>query len=457
MKLGASGIKLNKIMQVFFALYIVLAVYQYSFEGLWGKYVMVRYAHIGIAGLVVSLAVIFYGRLYRYCDVLLLFLFAVFAWISSLVSFGLSTGYFFSVYFTNCVYLFGLYGSIRASDDPEKLLLWYARAAAVAHSVVCLKILVRATASLCTEEQGHDLYKGCFQSGRLCGLGNANVLGFCALALLIVSVFGILRTKGIERAAFCAACAVGWFTLGLTNCRTGAVCFAATLGILVFFTGRSRAIGRSGRFSAGDFAVSAVISALVVLAAVSSAYLPLRIYRLVLVTYAKAADQQFLLRNMETPISRSITAGTGTLADRFLIQKKVISDIFSSPRRLWLGISEQNGDRVTGVYDGHHEIRSAHAHNTYLELLMREGFLGMTAWLPLLFLWCRQGFKNLTGSGTPASVRYLMGAAASILAIGCIEAAPFSYRVMSYLSTPFFIICAYSMSRERIKRCTERS
>ncbi|MBR0140539.1 MAG: O-antigen ligase family protein, partial [Firmicutes bacterium] len=379
------------------------------------------------------------------------FLFAVFAWISSLVSFGLSTGYFFSVYFTNCVYLFGLYACIRTSSDPDRLMLWYARAAALSQSVVCLGIMIRATLSLCTEEQGHNLYRGCFQSGRLCGLGNANVLGFCALSLLIVSVFGALRTKGIERSAFGASAVIGWFTLGLTNCRTGAVCLSASLGILTFFRLRGRALGRTGRFTAKDFVIALLVFCLIVVVSVSAFYLPTRIYKGVLVMYAKAAGQQYLLKNTETPISRSITAGTGTLADRFLIQKKVISDIFSSPRRLWLGVSEQNGDRVKGVYDGHHEISSAHAHNTYLELLMREGFLGMAAWLPLLLLWCSRGLKNLSDSEAPAAVRYLMAAAAAILCMGVIEAAPFSYRVMSYVSTPFFVICAYSMSRERIK------
>ncbi|MBR0114317.1 MAG: O-antigen ligase family protein [Firmicutes bacterium] len=430
------------------SVYFPVIVSAYCFEGFRGGYANLFYGSTGIAALLAAAVCFFSRKLYKYRDVQLLLLISLMAWISSVVSFGFSIWFFLSSYFTNWVLLLSLYFIMRSSEEPDALLFKYARLSAAVLSALCLISLAYATSSLTLPVPTHDRTYGSFQLGRFTAMGNANSIGRCCFALIILSVFCILRVSGKHRLPYCASALIGWFCLGLTNSRSAIICVSFSLGLIAFFIIMHRS-SQSGRNKFLRSLMAAAAAVLVFLIAIESFYIPTPAYRLIVTGYAKASGEQYLLANISIPSSRDMTSDLETMGDRILIWDKCIESVFSTPRRTWLGISHINADRIPGVYPGHHEILTVNAHNIVFELLMMEGVTGLLIWLILIIMWCAKGIKILFDPSAPVSARYISAAAAAILLNGTVEAVPFSNTAGSYLSVPFYIFCAWCMNGRR--------
>ena len=428
------------------AVYVPAAALLYASQGLWTGILTKLYALTAVAALAVTVLCVLRERLYRTADVLLILFFPVFAAVSAVLNFGLSLTFFTSRFAVIWLVLLSLYFALRVTPDPEKTMARFAAASVLGMSLVCISVLLTATASLFPAVPGKNTVRGCFQVGRLCGLSNANVFGFYCTGLFLLSVYAFLRAAGKVRRLWVLSGVLGWFALGLTNCRTGIIGLSFFLGLLVFFALLNGAAGRRlGRFR---IPAAAGIAALAALALMLSLYLPALAYRGVLTLFGSLTRREDLLRNLSAMTSRGLLDDE-TLAERTDVWWKVLAEMRKTPLRTWVGISSLNTDGIGGVYGGHHEILIPHAHSTYLEMLRRFGVLGFALLLASLLRWCVAGVKRLTGRGERAAARCLAAAAAAILLMGTVEQVPFPYSTVCSLSLPFFSICGYCMNERR--------
>ncbi|MBQ4234168.1 MAG: O-antigen ligase family protein [Firmicutes bacterium] len=282
-------------------------------------------------------------------------------------------------------------------------------------------------------------------------MSNANSLGRYCTALILISAFALLRTSGKLRIPFAVSQLIGWFCLGLANSRSAIICIAFFAALMTLFTVRDRALNRNASLSLKAGLIIAASVALVFVLVISLFYIPTHLFKSIVSAFAMATGNSKLLSNVSVPTVRNMTTDLATMEDRILIWERCLQDVFSTPRRTWLGVSDQNIDKITGVYPGHHEILTVNAHNMFLELLMRQGLIGLSIWLVLIVLWCTAGIRILFDPEEPLHIRCLAAAAAAILINGLAEAVPFSSTTGSGLSTPFFVICAYCMNNRRSK------
>ena len=422
--------------------YVPSVALLFAFQGLFADSAWLLYALAGAAAVAVSALCVWRGRLLRTADSLLLLFFPLFTWVSAVLNCGLSTAFFFSWFFIVWAVLLSLYFALRITSTPERLMSLYAGASVLGLSLVCLFVLLTATASLFPMIPGQNTVRGCFQLGRLCGLSNANIFAFSCTALCLLSMYLFLRSAGRRRLIWVLSGFAGWFCLGLTNCRTGIIGVGFALGVLVF----SVLAAKQGRFRVLRAAVIAAAAAVVCM---QSLYLPPVLYRGVLSCYGSLTRSTNLLHNLNALRVRRIIDDDGTVLDRVMIWKRVLAALGKTPLRTWLGVSSLYSDGVGGVYEGHHEISILHAHNSYLEILQRFGVLGLALLLASALRWGAAGLRCLTSSGETSAARCLAACAAAVALMGLAEQPPFPCSPVCSLSLPFFAICGYLMNDRR--------
>ena len=429
------------------AVYVPATALLYAFQGLWRGVGTALYALTGLAALAVCVACVWQKRLYRGADALLLLFMPVCALVSAALNFGLSLSILTPRFFVVWAVLLSLYFALRVAPDPDRLIGLFAAASVLGLSLLCLLVLSRATASLFPEIPGHDLSLGCFQLGRLCGLNNANIFAFSCTALLLLSAYAFLRAAGRRRVIFALGGCIGWFTLGLTNCRTCILGVAFCVGLLVFSALLHRRVdkGRAWLRVPAAAALGAGAAAL----CMASLYLPPILYRGGLTLFGRLAHRPFLLNNLAALQPRGIIGDSGTVTDRIDIWRRVLEDVGRTPLRTWLGVSHLNNDAIGGVYPGHHEISTPHAHNTYLEMLRRFGLIGFALLMTSAGRWCAAGLRCLRSPSERIPARCLAAAAAGIALMGLPEQVPFPFSTTCSLSLPFFAICGYLMNLRR--------
>lgn len=428
------------------AVYVPAIALLYSFQGLWRGAGTLLYALTGLAALGVCVVCVWQKRLYRGADALLLLFMPVCALVSAALNFGLSLSILTPRFFIVWAVLLSLYFALRVAPEPDRLIGLFAAAYVLGLSLLCLLVLFRATASLFPEIPGHDLSLGCFQLGRLCGLNNANIFAFSCTALLLLSMYAFLRAAGRRRMIFALSGLIGWFTLGLTNCRTGIIGVSFCAGLLVFSALLHR---RAGKRPWVRVLTAAALGAMAAAICMASLYLPAILYRGILTVFGRLAHKPYLLNNLAALQPRGITGGDGTASDRVLIWRRVLEDVGKTPLRTWLGVSHLNDDAIGGVYAGHHEVSTPHAHNTYLEMLRRFGVIGFVLLMASVARWCAAGFRCLRAPDERIPARCLAAAAAGILLMGLPEQVPFPFSTTCSLSLPFFAICGYIMNDGR--------
>ncbi len=433
------------------SVYFPTAAFIFCFEGFKGSHAALFHAVTGLPALIAACLLFFSEKLWRYRDVQLLAAITIWSWISAAISFGPSLYFFLSIHFTHWMFLLSMYFIIRSSTNPNPLLDRYASTRSAGLSGACLIVLIHAVLSIRTSDLGHDRILGCFQLGRLCGMSNANSLGRYCTALILISAFALLRTSGKLRIPFAVSQLIGWFCLGLANSRSAIICIAFFAALMTLFTVHDKILNRNASLSLKAVLIIAASAVLVFVLVISLFYIPTPLFRNVISSFAGVTGNTELFSNVSVPTVRNMTTDLATMEDRILIWERCLQDVFSTPRRTWLGVSDQNIDKITGVYPGHHEILTVNAHNMFLELLMRQGLIGLSIWLVLIVLWCTAGIRILFDPEEPLHIRCLAAAAAAILINGLAEAVPFSSTTGSGLSTPFFVICAYCMNNRRSK------
>ena len=425
------------------AFLVSVIVFVYAFEGIWAAKTVVPYALVGVMSVAIVLFCMIYGHLYRNTDTLLWSVFFSLALISTIINLGISPHFFISRFFCTWMMFVAVYYAVQIVPDHKDFLSRVFGVYALALTIACVYILAKATASLCLEKPAQDILRGCFKAGRLCGMYNANTLGFSCVSLIISSVFTYLNSQKRVRIIFLITGFVGWFCLGLTGCRTGMIGVCLAIGILVFsmlYTGSIKLKFRRIKYPA---VASFLISLFAFLFALESFLLPVHLYQFTVTAYAKLTGQQYLIENAAALVVRRIFDDDGTLSDRTRIWPQGLRMCFQTPRRFLIGISPISKDFVTGVYEGRHDIMAVHAHNTYIELLRKHGVLGFITFMTMLIIWSRQGFKILFRGKETAAFRYLVASAAALLIMGFAESIPFYYMSFCYTSIPFFLTCGY--------------
>ena len=411
-------------------------------EGLLDSRATVLYAICAVPALGALLWMLLRRGLLRRGDLLLLLGFPLFAWISSLHAYGLTLRFFLSKFLCVWCLLTAVYCAALTDPDREKLAERFACFSVAGLSALQLTALVSASLSLLSDPPAHNMIWGCFLRGRLTALGNANYLGFSAAALLLLSVFGLLETPRGKRALYGTGAVLGWFSLGLSNCRTGILGVSLALGLLVF--------AALVRGSARRRLLPGILLGLLAAGtAVGLLLLPLPVYRLLLGLPARLLHHPVLAENLKVLELRRFTEHYATLSDRTLIWRRCLSEVFRTPRRALLGVSSVDWGVIPSVYPGHHEILSPHAHNELLEILHRFGLIGLGIWLALLALWCVRGLRLLLDAEQRLSLRFLAAAAAGILAMGFTEPLPYFPAGTTSLALPFFLICGIVMRERR--------
>ena len=418
-------------------------VFIYAFEGIWGTVNPVPYILTGALAVVIAGYALVFGRLYRNIDTLLWAVFLSLAWISTIVNLGVSIDFFLSKFLCTWMMFLALYYVVQIINDPKELLKQTFGVYSAGLCLLCLYVLANATASLNYEIPLHDKVNGCFLSGRICALYNANIFAFTCVTLIVSSVFAYLSFCKRIRLLFVFTGIVGWFCLGLTGCRTGMIGVSLAMGLTVFSEFHAGKLRLGTKSALLKNILPVLISFLTFLFLLESFMLPVHLYRLVLTVAANLMGQSDILTNVSSLVIRRISDDDGTFSDRTLIWPRGIAQCLKNPRRFLLGISPLSKEVVSGIYEGHHEITAPHAHNTYIDLLRKHGVLGFITWMSLLVMWAGIGIRILFDKEESSQIRCLMASIAGILVMGLVESVPFSYTAWCYTAIPFFLACGY--------------
>ena len=430
----------NVMMQRIITMIVSAFLVVYAYEGFWSGTKNKMYLLGGLAGFSVILYFVLIKELYLELDTFLLTAFFSLGFISSIVAYGVSISFFTSRFFCAWMVFLALFYAMSYVKDKEKLLRVAGFAFSLAELSECIYVLFNATRSL-TEEKGPLSESiGCFRNGRLCAVGNANLFGFICTSFLMVSVFGLLLSKGIMRIYYFVCIFVAWFCLGLTGCRTGAVGFSVSMGIILFTFGikkfcvgkKDHVIIRYGTVFAAVLLVTALL--------IESFVFPSRIYH-GLVKLVMGDDIFFK--------SRSIHDRNGTLVDRSYTWVATLKTLVRNPRRLFLGISSVSKELVWQVYEGHHELSQSHTHNVFLEIARSHGILGLAVWLILFVIWAGRCIRGLFNYELKPAFRYMAACAAGIMVMGLTEPVPFLYKSSWPLTMTFFVICGFYAGLKR--------
>ena len=437
------------VVQILSIIFITIVAALFSFQGMWNKPAVHIFHIIGAMSAFVALFSILYKRLYLQIDIKLLFVFFTYLWLSSVFVYGLSIAFFHSPTFCIWLIIFAVYCIVQIVPNSEKFLNWYSFVSALSLGIMCFGVLYHAGQSLFMEIPIQDTVRGCFRLGRLCGITNANNLAFACYALIIMSVFGFIRSSKLIKVFYLLTASTGWLCLGLTNSRTTIIGLAFTCALFSFIMIRKHFSSIHSKLKSVLIAV--FISLLVMFGVLASFNFTLPIYRSSMMFLNHRTDNPNLNNNLLSLSYRGLLDDNGTLTDRTLIWTSCIKSSFKNVRRALLGTTQLGIDRIGGIYAGRHDITVAHAHNAYLEILRRYGLIGLSIWLALLIIWCRNGIKQLFCNGEKSSILFLLCSVAGILLISTTEPYPLARFELNYLDFPFLIAGAYCIRYGRVE------
>jgi hypothetical protein len=398
---------------------------------------------MGAAAFVFIIYYVIRGRLYKKLDAWLLFLFLLFAFIVTWAYYGFSVHLFTPrVYYLWSLFIF-LYCAARVMEKPEPVVKAFSLAYVPATCVIGIYILIHATLTLREAIPGSDRILGCFRVGRLCGLGNANTMAYYCLTAIMLSIYGVVKGKKVEKIFYGIATAVLWFLMGMNDSRTMNYALAFTLAAFLFVL-TLRYLAKKGTKKIVRILAAIAVSAAAALSAVLLFMVPTHIYRASVSVAAKASGDQQMLDNVELIYERNL-GDVETLTDRGLVWEKSVELIFKTPRRALLGISVKSAEVVNGVYEGRHDITMPFAHTMLLEVFRRMGLIGLIIWVALLIIWCRNGIVRSFAPDQDLGLVYLMAAAAGVLLTGITELGPYVLSVAMGVPYLFFLCCGIAM------------
>ncbi|MBR5931099.1 MAG: hypothetical protein IKZ95_03640, partial [Lachnospiraceae bacterium] len=226
----------SKILQCVIELFLILIAVSHAFRSFWGGAFVYWYAGSGLLSMFILIFAILVGRLYYYNEVIYLLLFIILAWFSSVILYGFTLSFFVSRFFCSWMTFLALYMVIRITPDPSRALCIFSYSLVIPFTGICIYTIVHGAWSLFSEYPGQNLLLGCFRFGRLFALKNANTIGLLSAVLILISVYSILHIKKRHRFLFLFSAIIGWFTLGLSGCRTGMIGVSAAFGLIACST-----------------------------------------------------------------------------------------------------------------------------------------------------------------------------------------------------------------------------
>lgn len=391
------------------------------------------------------------GKLLTQADTALLLLLLLWSVVSVVYNYGFSFSALKNYQLALGIIFVGIYTVARNCASREVCLKGMVYSYVLEFTLINTVVLCSATASLFHEKKA-DLLWGCFRVGRLTGIGNANTLGICCDILAMLALYSFLSCKQkILRGFFVFSFVLAIFNLGLTNCRTAILSFAFSIGLVVFFgllhCGLpDRAFGKCRLCSVGKIGLAMFTAIAGTVLIVVICYIPTELYRLVLRKFGDITGNEYLLQSLQNVFVRSIGSEAGTLTDRTLIWRKVLKDAFRNPRLTWFGISLGSTTEIFGVYAGKHEINTIHAHNTFLEMLRRNGIPGLTIVVAFVGLCGLRLLSLLFDRKRTLSETYLAATVSAFFFIGITEAEPFYF---SLWVVPFYVCCGFVIGERR--------
>lgn len=379
----------------------------------------------------------------RKFDTFLFSLFIAFSLISTLLGGRGFLDFFLSGFMAIWLMILASYYIVQEGSDGSKFIRVSFFISSLILSMHSIFSLIYASVSLFDGNKKLDLIKGCFIRGRFYAIGNANYMGFSCGALIIMSIFGFIvnaRRRGIKRTFYAITGLVGWFCLGLTGCRTAAVGISFAIGLFAFFYLINKI---SGIKIIKRVLLSLIISGLIFTGVLTSLYLPSFIYRESMTIIGSAFLGKDALKSLLEINAHRISEDDGTMTGRTLIWVAGIKDCLKNPRRLLFGISPLSTEGIYTAYPGHHEIRSAHAHNVYIEILRENGIFGYVTIVALIIGWAINGMKVILSKETDRAELFLVAAFFAMLIMGMAEPMPFADSQKSFLTITFFMTCGY--------------
>lgn len=383
-------------------------------------------------------------KLFKKWDVWVLFSFFVYVFLVTCFYYGFSTRLFVTTYYFMWMNLIFLFLAFRTVKEPNVMLRPVSFAFVFPVSLVECFIIVHATLSLTTTIPGDNRTLGCFRVGRLCGLGNANSLSFYVITAAMLAFLQFLNAKKKTKVFYGLALFLQWFIMGLANCRTTIVGFSFTCAIFALARLRKRSIEKRGSAGLQSWLVALPVSGVIGLLVMGSFLLPTYLYKGGVYGVAKLMQDKQTMENISLVYERNVT-DVETLTDRELIWARSVELIFKNPRRTLFGTSIKSTEPVYGAYEGRHDIPMIFAHNTFLELFRKVGFIGLSFWIVLLLAWGMNAIRICFDVKTEAGICFLMAMGAGVLLTGMTEYGPFSYGVAMAVPIVFFICCGYCM------------
>ncbi len=397
--------------------------------------------------------IVFGGSIIIYClhrndflrkfDTFLFSLFIAFSLISTLLGGRGFLDFFLSSFMAIWLMILASYYIVQEGSDGSKFIRVSFFISSLILSMYSIFSLIYASVSLFDGNKKLDLIKGCFIRGRFYAIGNANYMGFSCGALIIMSFLGFLeniRKRGIKRTFYGITGLVGWFCLGLTGCRTVSIGISFAIGLFAFFY----LINKLSEISIiKRVLLSLIISGLIFTGVIMSFILPSFIYRESMTIFGNVFLGKDASKFLMDISAHRISEDDGTMTGRTLIWGAGIRDSLKNPRRLFFGISPLSKEGIYTAYPGHHEIRSAHAHNAYIEILRENGIFGYVTIVALIIGWAINGLKVLLSKETERAEIFLVAAFFAMLLMGMAEPMPFADSQKSFLTITFFMTCGY--------------
>ena len=435
----------NKGIQIILTAVALLIAITYTLKGYW-LYSSISGICFVISFVIGSVTILFciaYKRLFFKIDFVVFIVFCLFAWLSSVLAYGLSYYFFVSDFFYSAIAILALYYVIQSLTNYEIALKLLTIVIVISHVVINLFILIHASDLLMDDPEKTDLFFGSFEGNRLSGLGNPNTLGMSATTLLMCSLFGFLNSKKAMKLYFGFTCWMGWFMLGLSGSLTSQFGSIISIFLLLSFVLLNKKTDEHGCSHNRKLVVAQIKSVIVTLvisvALFLSFLLPILVYKGIM---------SIIIHGNVGDLSPRILDDDGTVSGRSAIWIQCVKDSFSNWRLALFGTSSLNYDPVY-VHGENGIIEQVHAHNIILEWLRKFGLIGLLIWCVPLFYWIKCGVRVLFDRSEKTSIRYLAAIAAGMLAMGMTEVVPFYPQTTSALTVPFFLICGLCVRLNR--------
>lgn len=396
------------------------------------------YPICGVLGMLIVGICVIRGSLWSYYDAIIFSAFLCLSMISSLL-WGIDPlEFLFSRFFSFWMICLSMYYVIQNYSDSKRYLEIFFFFAALIMCFISFYVVIHASSSIIRGVINQDEMKGCFSGGRLFAIGNANTMGVASAGHILISLAGLLNNPKKNKALrifYIFSTFVGWIVLGLTGCRTGRIGLAAALSIFAFVMIRERMAGKGALFAG-------LISLVIFMAILVSFVLPGLIYKGVMMAigYLFSIDN---LKGFKDIKIHKILDDDGTMSGRTEIWLEVLRTSTKNAKRFFFGISPLGTEQIHDVYAGHHEIKTIHAHNTYLEIFRKHGFLGFAALMAFVTGWFVNSIKLLFSKTKDSYTIFVMLITFAVLLMGIAEPLPFVSAYECFIVLPFFMSCGY--------------